>query len=115
MLTGQGFRSFVTSDDNNREVNHVNASTPNTHYDTKLPVAEANASNTNALSERVGTGKRARKNQKIDSDEEEDTATAEIHKIHEELEDVRKNLRKVEKGITEAEEKLKVGVWAYKF
>jgi hypothetical protein len=52
----------------------------------------------------VGTGKKARKNLKIDSDEEEDTKAAEIH---EELED----LRKVEKGITEAEMNLKVVPW----
>jgi hypothetical protein len=106
MLTEQGFRSFVTSDDNNREVNPVNASTPNTHFDMKkLPVTVADASDTKALSERVGTGKRARKNQKIDSDEEEDTAAAEIH---EELEDVREDLRKVEKDI---ENNLQVVPW----
>jgi hypothetical protein len=108
MLTGQGFRSFVTSDDNNREVNPVNESTPNACFDTKLQVTAANASDTKALSERVGIGKRARKNQKIDSDEEEDTAAAEIHK---ELEDVHENLRRVEKGITIAENKLEVVPW----
>jgi hypothetical protein len=108
MLTGQGFRSFVTSDDNNRKVNPVKASTPNARADMKLPVTEAKASDTKALSERVGTGKRARKNQKIDSDEEDDTAAAEIH---EELEDVRNDLRKVEKSIAEAENKLQVVPW----
>jgi hypothetical protein len=52
----------------------------------------------------VGTGKKAPKNLKVDSDEEEDTTVAEIH---EELED----LRKVEKGITEVETNLTVVPW----
>jgi uncharacterized coiled-coil DUF342 family protein len=35
----------------------------------------------------------------------------EIHEIHEELKNVRKDVRKVEKGITEAENKLEVVLW----
>jgi hypothetical protein len=39
MPTGQGFRSFLTSD-NNREVNPVNASTPHARFDMKKLVQE---------------------------------------------------------------------------
>jgi hypothetical protein len=63
--------------------------------------------------ERVRTGKRARKNRDIDSDEEEDTAAAEIHEIHEAVEDVSESLRKVEESITKVEIKLEV-VFRYK-
>jgi hypothetical protein len=59
MPTGQGFRSFVTSDDNNREVNPVSASTPNARFDMKKlvqePVTVANAFDTKALREELKT------------------------------------------------------------
>jgi hypothetical protein len=40
MPTGQEFRSFLTSNNNNREVNPVNASTPNARFDMKKLVQE---------------------------------------------------------------------------
>jgi peptidoglycan hydrolase CwlO-like protein len=57
----------------------------------------------------VGTGKRARKNRKIDSDKKE------IDEVLKKLDDVREDLRIVQAGITEAENNIKVGVSAYKF
>jgi hypothetical protein len=80
MPTGQGSRSFLTSDNSNREVNPVNASTPTSFEMKKLVQEPATADN---------------------------TSDKELKAVHAELNTVSVQLQKVDQKIAQVEDSIK--------